>query len=313
MAANGTAAATENGSAAGNVFSTFHEVNGMKLSWAQQLKTIEQLKTFDVRDDDVFVITYPKSGTHWIMEIVHLIYNNGDKSKIDRSKMSNTIDLTFCAHPSQLESTPSGLDLMVNWSSPRIILCHAHECFLPPQVFEKKVKVIYMARNPKDLCVSYHKFLKLSLPEPLKDFNGFLPFFLSPDIIGGPWFKHVLDYWAHKDEPNFLFLKYEDMKKDLTGSVTQISKFLERPLTTEVLDGIVEDSSFSGMEKTYKSVEESSEEGKFFTKFLGMFPFLRKGEVGGWKNVFTVSQNEQFDLVYQSKMKGTGLHFDFVL
>ena len=62
MAANGTTAATENGSAAGNVFETFHEVNGMKLSWTQQLKTIDQLKTFEVRDDDVFVITYPKSG-----------------------------------------------------------------------------------------------------------------------------------------------------------------------------------------------------------------------------------------------------------
>lgn len=319
MAENGTAengtaenGAAENGTRGGGVFDLFHEAEGMKLSWTQQPKTIEELKTFEVRDDDVFLITYPKSGTHWIGEIVNLIYNNGDKSKMDRSRMKDTIDLTICAHPSQLATTPSGLDLMVKWSSPRIIFCHAHKCFLPPQVFEKKVKVIYLARNPKDLAVSYHKFLKPGLPEALQDWNAFVPFFLSPDIIGGPWFKHVTDYWALHEDPNFLYLKYEDMKKDLKGNVTNIAKFLEHPLTEEVLDGIVADSSFGGMEKSYQAVEEADpENGKFFTKFLGMFPFLRKGEVGGWKNVFTVAQNEQFDKVYEAKMKGTGLEFDF--
>ena len=27
------------------------------------------------------------------------------------------------------------------------------------------------------------------------------------------WFDHVLGWWKHKDDPNILILKYEEMKK----------------------------------------------------------------------------------------------------
>ena len=39
--------------------------------------------------------------------------------------------------------------------------------------------------------------------------------------------------------------------------------------------------------------------------------FLRKGVVGDWKNYFTPELNERFDNEVLSKLKGTGLEFDF--
>ena len=39
--------------------------------------------------------------------------------------------------------------------------------------------------------------------------------------------------------------------------------------------------------------------------------FLRKGVVGDWKNYFTPELNERFDKEVLSKLKGTGLEFDF--
>ena len=39
--------------------------------------------------------------------------------------------------------------------------------------------------------------------------------------------------------------------------------------------------------------------------------FLRKGVVGDWKNYFTPELNERFDREVLSKLKGTGLEFDF--
>ena len=36
-------------------------------------------------------------------------------------------------------------------------------------------------------------------------------------VNSGSWFDHVLSWWEHRDDPNILFVKYEDMKKVTYG------------------------------------------------------------------------------------------------
>ena len=55
--------------------------------------------------------------------------------------------------------------------SPRIIKTHLPHKVLPKQLWEKAAKVIYIARNPKDLAVSYYNFSKYNLVMP--DYNSF--------------------------------------------------------------------------------------------------------------------------------------------
>ena len=40
--------------------------------------------------------------------------------------------------------------------------------------------------------------------------------------------------------------------------------------------------------------------------------FIRKGEVGDWKNYFTEEQNNRLDSLYADKMVGSGLEFEFL-
>ena len=37
------------------------------------------------------------------------------------------------------------------------------------------------------------------------------------------WNDHVLGWWKHKDDPNVLFLKYEDLQKVMFSSVSTIA------------------------------------------------------------------------------------------
>jgi len=38
---------------------------------------------------------------------------------------------------------------------------------------------------------------------------------------------------------------------------------------------------------------------------------VHAGEIGSWKDRFTVSQSEAFDRIYKQRMAGSGLEFDF--
>uniref|UniRef100_A0A1B0DM57 Sulfotransferase domain-containing protein n=1 Tax=Phlebotomus papatasi TaxID=29031 RepID=A0A1B0DM57_PHLPP len=51
--------------------------------------TIETLYNFDVRPDDVWVVTFPKSGTTWVQEMVWQICNDLD---YERSKKENLME-----------------------------------------------------------------------------------------------------------------------------------------------------------------------------------------------------------------------------
>ncbi|XP_022098283.1 sulfotransferase 1C2-like [Acanthaster planci] len=132
----------------------------------------------------------------------------------------------------------------------------------------------------------------------------------------GPWFDHVLGYWRLKDHPNVLFLKYEDLHKDLRGSIRKVAEHVGKDLSDDVIECIAEHVTFRGMKKTYGELKDSYGETKALhmtNLFGGDTTYLRKGKVGDWKNVFTVSQNELFDKIYALRMEGTNLEFDFEL
>ena len=84
----------------------------------------------------------------------------------------------------------------------------------------------------------------------------------------------------------------------------QIAKFIGKELSPETRDRIVKQTSFGAM----KSSDHTNH-----SWFEGMKGdgFIRKGQVGGWKEYFTEEQNKLFDKVFKEKMEGTGLTFEF--
>ncbi|KAE8602622.1 hypothetical protein XENTR_v10014056 [Xenopus tropicalis] len=168
-------------------------------------------------------------------------------------------------------------------------------------------EIIYIARNPKDVAVSYYHFYKaIKKVKQKKDWETFLDDYLSGKVLSSSWFDHVKGWYTHQEDFNILFLTYEEMKKDLRSSVRQICRFVEKELDEREVDTIVEKATFQNMKQdplaNYTTVPEDTLDVKIATH-------LRKGTVGDWKNLMTVAQNEKFDKIYSEKMIGVPINF----
>nr|XP_006123298.3 amine sulfotransferase-like [Pelodiscus sinensis] len=261
---------------------------------------IDSLEDFEIRDSDVFVATFPKSGTVWVQNILSLIYHEGHRDGTENIDLMDRVPW--------LEYNLRNVDY-VNRPSPRLFATHLLHNLVPSDLRNRTGKVIYVARNPKDVVVSYFHFSNFIVKlETISDFNVFLEKFLAGKVSPGSWLDHIEGWFTHRDDFNILFLTFEEMKKDLRGAVLKICKFLGKQLTEKELDTVVENASFDNMKRdvraNYENIPETSlqEQGKGY--------FLRKGTIGDWKNTMTVAQSERFDSVFKGKIQE--LPFKFI-
>ncbi|XP_039253512.2 sulfotransferase 1B1-like isoform X2 [Styela clava] len=275
---------------------------------------LEPALKLKVRKDDVFIATYPKAGTTWVQEITWLICNNADTETAKtspltaRSPFIETIDIG---------TENKGLQSIESWpiNSRRIIKTHLPYELLPQEIFSEsgqECKIIYVARNPKDLCVSFYFFHQMNLGmEDPGSWSEFVTNFCTGNVGWGSCFTHALTYWEKaKEDKRIYFTTYENLQKDLKQEVISIAEFLGKDLTQDQVDSITAHCSFSSMSKN-KTVNYSH--AKKYGWDFQKSKFMRKGQVGDWKNHFTLNQNEAFDKLYEDKMENADLDFIFEL
>jgi hypothetical protein len=258
----------------------------------------ELSRTIATRPGDICFTGYPKSGSTWLSYILLLLTRNGEipSNETLRSCLHWVASsFTYPRSRGELEALPS----------PRIFKSHMpYNMAVGGNPVENPCKYIYIARNPKDVCVSYFHF------ESDKSWAGnynapwehWLEMFLEGRVQRGDWADHVLSWWEHRDADNILFIRYEELREDFDAAVTRIAKFLGYPLPPETLATIRKKTSFQVMRQDeFSNMHEIQELAEFF----------RRGQVGSWRDLFTEAQTEHFDAVYRKRLKGTGLEFDF--
>lgn len=114
-----------------------------------------------------------------------------------------------------------------------------------------------------------------------------------------PMNRHVLDFWKIRNEANVLFLFFEDMKRNLEQEIKKSMKFLKKDYSQDQINKLCQHLSFDSI-KINKAVNKNEELEKFVTSVGGKFDpneytFIRKGQVGGYKEELSARENEMLD------------------
>lgn len=263
---------------------------------------IRDIQNMKLKDGDFILVTYPKCGTTWTQYIMWGVLNEGAPPPGFMEIMGTSIPF--------LEMT--GIQVLENMPSPRTMKLHtplSHTPFVP------EARYIYVARNPFDGCISYFNHVKemdaMFKSENLT-FDEFFEGFMAGQVPFGDYFVHVLDWYEHRNDPNVLFLFFEQMKADPRKAVLQVAGFMNRSLSPTVLENVLKHSSFDYMKKNLPvfiptSAEDFSAKGPPKGEMKQM-NFFRKGQVGGWREFMNSEQQQRLlarinDRVHSPELK----------
>lgn len=297
----------------------------------QQYRDIsEQVKTLKVRSDDVFLCSFPRTGSTWLQEILWLLGNdlNFDKSRsIVQPIRSPLLEMTSLFSDAKdkhewmkQKMKGNSIDFVNKMEGQRFIKTHLPWHLLPEQLTNNSdVKIVYTMRNPKDQVVSFYHYCLLA-HQINCTFEEFIEVFLADKTPYGSSSQHMIEFYKRRNQSNILLIKYEDMKKDLPSVIQQCADHLEikRTLTKDDIDKICDHVKFEKMEKnTSVNLEtlvfqDPTDKENIDLEVYNKVKFIRKGQIGDWQNYLSSETNEKFDKWIETNIESTGITFDYV-
>ncbi|XP_031780670.1 sulfotransferase 1C4 [Nasonia vitripennis] len=314
------------------------DFKGEKLGWvlvgekkwflpAKYAKQCPLYYNFEVKPDDTWIVTFPRSGTTWTQELVWLLSNNLDfatAKSVPLVKRYPFLEFSMAINDvtsqnilkenranSEIQSLVSNVEFTYETArsmpSPRFIKTH-FPLSLVPNILKSDCKTIYVARNPKDVAVSYYHFHKtVKVYDYGGEFDKFWDYFQNDKTCWGPYWEHIKEAWAQRHNSNLLFLFYEEMTHDLLAVTKKVAKFLGKTYTDEQYKQLVDHLQFSNI-KNNKMVNLSQNSLKVFFK---TDEFIRQGKSQGWHKMFSPELNNKANLWIEDNLKSTDLRFPF--
>lgn len=241
-----------------------------------------------VFSDDVFLVSYPKSGNTWTRFLIaNLVYpeKNPDFSNINRLL------------PDLEEMSKRDLG-----RAPRPRILKSHQYFDP-----RYPKVIYIVRDPRDVVLSEYYF-DIKRRAIADDYP--LPQFVLRFVRGelnhpyGTWGENAATwFYTRRGDPRFLLVKYEALQSEAMEEMGRIASFLGISTAPERLAYAIEQSSADRMrelEKKQSHLWSSTRETRQDK------PFIRSAKAGGWKAELSDASVAEIESAWGGLMRDLG-------
>ena len=269
-------------------------------SWFDEA-TSQKLEGMALRDSDVLLCSWPKSGTHWVHRALRLLSGAGSDGVGPALTLAEMLPPGPHGGVDKRPWNPEGTDhfeaLLEREAAaegPRVLASHAHASWLPLKPSSPPPsgsggggagggggsgsgKLVYVARDPRDVVTSNFFFMGT----PKDGWDGSMDRFCAaadatPNAFGG-WFEHVAAFEALAaalGPARALVIEYEEMHVDLPTQLRRLARLLgpaaEARLDADG-DAICAALGFTAMKGAGGADAV----------------FLRKGTAGSWREHFS--------------------------
>jgi hypothetical protein len=247
---------------------------------SRTVKFLRGRAMFDPRGDDVYVASYPRSGTTWVQVIAHLLVSGAD-------------DLEF-AHISDVSpwwerSLAHGSDAARRFAAmrgPRLFKTHLHRRWLPAGA-----RTIYVQRDPGDVAVSYYHLYRDYLGFD-GDLGAFIDRLIAGEVQYGRWSDHVAS-WSASPSPGLLRVSYEELRRDPEEPIAAIAGLLGVAATARRVRDIADATRFDRMKRHQDKFDHLGE----LVRQWGIKPgrFVRRGGTGESRPLIAATQRRRLE------------------
>lgn len=265
------------------------------------------------RPGDIVISTSYKTGTTWMQTIVaNLLFQDG-LFPAPVSVMSPWLDMAI----PPLDKVSEALE---GQTHRRFIKSHLALDGLP---YFETARYIVVSRDVRDVFMSiwnhhtgYTDQARAIFKERAASFGREFPDFedihdmwrVWIDSGAFEWESSGFPYWSHLHHaqtwwdfrllPNVLLVHYEDLLEDPEAQIRRIAKHIDVAIDEQLLPGILQRISFSGMKENFTSIMPEADQ--FFRG--GGATFMNKGTNGRWRGVLTEPELERCETAIEREL-----------